>query len=122
MADRVMMIGPIAPPQGGVSTLFQTLLDSDLKNRYRVSIFNTNKYRVKKRYRFSTDRVRITSFFELAIQMILLNFSLHKEKPTIIHIQSCKSSFLRDSMFIIISRFWRKKVVLHFHSFSVISG
>lgn len=114
MKEKVMIIGPVPPPPGGVATLTHTLLNSSLKDRYSLSVLDISK---KKKMRYTTGGVpSFLSPFYLLIHLIKLNYLLYKEKATIIHLQSTSDiGFLRDSLFIMFGILWKKRIICHFH-------
>ncbi len=115
MKEKVLMIGPLPPPPGGVATVMQTLLNSNLSNRYDMSALDTA--RKKRRYKL-VDSGGISSLYYLVLNLVKLSYRLYKENPPIIHIQSVTGlALLRDLCFMILGKLWGRKIVFHLHGF-----
>jgi glycosyltransferase involved in cell wall biosynthesis len=107
------MIGPVQGPAGGVASLVEALRASRISEEYDLSILDTGQ---KGRRQYSPDVPGSLTPLYTILHLMRLHRLLHREKPEIVHIQSCCGlAFLRDSLFIMIARAWRKKVVCHFH-------
>jgi glycosyltransferase involved in cell wall biosynthesis len=108
-----MIIGPVPGPPGGVATLVEAILASCLSHEYGLSVLDTAQ---KKRLRYNPDVPGLLSPFYTIFHLFKLGYVLHKEKTQIVHLQSGSGlSFLRDSLFIVVARAWKKKVICHFH-------
>lgn len=111
--SRVLIIGPVPGPPGGVASLVQAILDSHLGDEYGLSVLDTAQ---KRRLRYSPDVPALLSPFYMMLHLLKLGYMLHRGEEQIVHLQACSSlSFLRDSLFVVIARVWKRKVVCHFH-------
>lgn len=114
LKQRVLMIGHTPPPPGGVAVVMQNLLDSSLCDKYTISVLDISRKR--RRYKV-VGGADFLSFLYLALYAAKLLYLLYREKPAIIHIQSCTSAFLRDSLFVVLGKLCGRKIVLHLHGF-----
>jgi len=114
MRNRVMIIGPVPGPPGGVASLVQAILASHLNHEYDLSVLDTAR---KRRLRYNPDGLPgLLSPVHMIHHLFKLSCLLHKERAEIVHLQSGSGlSFLRDSLFILVARAWKRKVICHFH-------
>lgn len=114
MKSRVVVIGPVSGPPGGVASLVHAILASRLRCEYGLSVVDTAQ---KRRLRYRPDGwPGLLSPVRMVCHLLKLGCLLLKEKAEIVHIQSGSGlSFLRDSLFILLARVGKRKVVCHFH-------
>jgi glycosyltransferase involved in cell wall biosynthesis len=114
MGNRVLMIGPVPGPPGGVASLVQVIVTSRLRREYGLSVLDTAR---KRRLRYSPDALPgLLSPIYMVYHLLKLSCLLHRDEPEIVHLQSGSGlSFVRDSLFVLVARAWRRKVVCHFH-------
>jgi len=113
MKSRVLLIGPVPGPPGGVASIVEAILASPLRHEYGITVLDTAQ---KQRLRYNPDRPGLLSPFYLIWHLLKLGYLLHREDPEVVHLQSCSGlGFLRDSLFVVVARAWRRKVVCHFH-------
>ena len=74
MRNRVMIIGPVPGPPGGVASLVQSILASQLSQEYNLSVLDTAQ---KKRLRYSPDIPGLLSPFYLVLHLLKLGYLLH---------------------------------------------
>jgi glycosyltransferase involved in cell wall biosynthesis len=107
------MVGPVPGPPGGIATLVEAILASRLRQEYGLAVLDTAQ---KGRLRYSPDVPGLRTPAYTLWHLLKLCRLLHEEKPEIVHVQASGGlAFLRDSLFIMVARAWRKKVVCHFH-------
>jgi len=111
---RILVIGPLPPPYAGVEIMTDVLLRG-LKHTGHFSILHLNTHDPrgsanKGRLDFYNIYYAFMHFFQLAI--ILL-----REDPCIVYLPISQNTlgFIRDSMLIILSAAFNKKVVVHLH-------
>jgi glycosyltransferase involved in cell wall biosynthesis len=104
---RILMVGPVPPPYGGIATLMDEILRSDLADEFHFDVFDRppdlpadargfwkrNTFRLK----------RFLSFFKL----------VKKEHYDLVHIHSADPAFLGTTIFMGLSRLARARVLLH---------
>jgi len=113
MKRRVIIVGPVPGPPGGVASVVQAILSSRVSDDYGLIVVDTAQ---KGRMRYSPDVPKLLSGCYFVSHALKLGHLLHTEEAEIVHVQACSTlSFLRDSLFIMVARIWRKRVVCHFH-------
>jgi len=101
MGNKVLIVGPVPGPPGGVASLVQAMLDSHLGDEYGLSVLDTAQ---KGRLRYNPDVPGLLSPFYIMFHLLKLGYLLRKGQEQIVHLQACSSlSFLRDSLFIVAS-------------------
>lgn len=105
---RVLHIGPMPPPIGGMSTVLLEL-SSALQDRCEIQVFSTSK----------TTAIDRTVFQAIAAQLRLLwqlSQLLRQWRPDIVHIHTCSNfTFWRNSLDVILARSFGCKTILHIH-------
>lgn len=114
MGNRVLMVGPMPGPPGGVASLVQAIMTSRLSHEYGLLVLDTAR---KRRLRYSPDALPgLLSPIYTIHHLLKLSWLLYKERAEIVHLQSGSClSFVRDSLFVLVARAWGRKVVCHFH-------
>jgi glycosyltransferase involved in cell wall biosynthesis len=112
---KIAILGPYPPATGGIATNIQNLLKSPLAERFTLlkfrtmsKICGTTEYFQEKIF---TKIIRV--FFDLFSYLLFLQ----KESPGIVHINTSFGiwAFWRDSMYLLISKMFRKKVFFQIH-------
>ena len=108
--ERVLMVGPVPPPFGGIASIMHDLVHSNLQDDYEIKVFE----RIPKE-RFppkAQGRVRAIVF---RIGRFLRFFSeLRKGKYSLVHIHSSDTAeFLGTTVFMLLARVARSRVLLH---------
>lgn len=117
---KVLIVGPKPYPPGGIATVVSELLNSDLKREFELILFNTSTDRphdLKGRINFGNILHSIWYCFGLVRNLIL-------HKPQIVQIETAVgtrgASFLKNSLFSLISKVLGNKVILCVHGASFI--
>lgn len=109
----LLFIGPTSPPFGGVEAINDLLLDSYLKEKYSIIHLNTKKERgTEYNNRFDIQNIEraLRHFYKLFVILIT-----KKTDFAYLPISSTNSGFLRDGVFVIMLKLFRKPVVGHLH-------
>ena len=109
---RVLMVGPLPPPLGGVQLIVEMLVNSSLGRDYDLRVVNTSKgvlrWAVEKRT-WRTAPYFFRDFLHLLV-------ALARFQPQVVMVQAAPSvSFLRDWVFMALARLWGRRVVCHYH-------
>lgn len=105
---KVALIGPILA-NGGIATVVKTIISIEKsKNNYEFLIFNTSNYKDSSSFINMIIFIKATLFY-------LTKLILSKIDIAHIHTSSGKS-FYRKIFFILLSYFFRIKIILHLHS------
>jgi glycosyltransferase involved in cell wall biosynthesis len=108
---KVLVIGPLPPPTGGMGTVFEQIISMKLK-RYKIIPFNTTKSNIIKSFII----FNIINFFYRCLKLIIILITKHID---ILHIHTAsKSSFWQNAVYLKISKILKKKVILHMHGAS----
>ena len=111
---KVLIVGPVSPPFGGVESVVETILGSTLSGRYELLHLSTSKKMVsssmKGRFGFSNFVYGIFHSIKF-FRMILFS------RPDLVYLPvgSTVPGFLRDSFLISIAWLMRCPVVGHLH-------
>jgi len=112
---KVAILGPFPPATGGIATNIQNLLKSPLQNRYTLLKFRTmsSKYGTSQ---YAREKL-LAKIIRVLVKLFCYSFFLQKESPQIVHINSSfgRWAFWRDSLYLLISKIFRKKVVFQLH-------
>ena len=107
---RVLIVGPLSPPSGGIQTLIKAQLGSALGDRFQLESFDTGK-------RTRPDRWLVTGLLSQLRIIGELTWRLIRFRPHIVHIHvgGFPEPF-RRGIDALISRCLGRKVVLHINS------
>lgn len=107
--NKVLIVGPLSPPMGGIATYVEDMLKSDLNKEYDIFHLNTTRsLEIKESF--------VKNFLLFCKNSLKLVYLLLLHKPKIVHIHtSSYMAFWEKSIFLIISKVFNKKVVLHIH-------
>lgn len=112
-ANRVLIIGPTPPPAHGISVLTELLLRSNLNQSFEVIHLDTADRRTLDNVgRFEIRNVTLALYHGARFLWLLL-----WKRPSVVYVPVSESrlGFLRDSLFLLPSRFLGIPVVLHLH-------
>ncbi len=106
---RILMVGPVAPPAGGMASVMQTLSHSPLNGDVELFVFANN-----------SDWGRALGPLGAAIRHLVLMLSLIsrtiRKRIDLIHIHTCSSfSFYRNALDVVVLQMLGRKVILHLH-------
>jgi glycosyltransferase involved in cell wall biosynthesis len=110
---KILFIAPLPPPYAGPEVQSTILLTSSLKNEFDLIHLCSNLH-AKNQDKGKIDFVSSVRFINLILKMLL---AILVKRPKVVYTQLSQniSGFIRDSMVIIISSAFGKKVILHFH-------
>ena len=112
---KVAILGPFPPAIGGIATNIQNLLRSPLNKEFTIVKFRTTS-RKHGTVEYSQEKILkkiVRVFFDLLFYL----YFLQKESPQIVHINTSFGvwAFWRDSMYLVISKIFKKKVLFQIH-------
>lgn len=110
-----LIVGPFPPPVGGVSVSAMNLRRLLEEKNINVSIFSTSGE--KEREDLYSSK-KFTSYMKnIALCVRYIYFLLFQFNGKICHVFTVSNNaFFRDFLFIIMSKIFRKQVIVHFHS------
>jgi glycosyltransferase involved in cell wall biosynthesis len=106
---KILIVGPLPPPNGGVATAVSNILNSDLRNEFRLMhVSSSNRRSTNKK-----GKMDILNVGFLGWQIIKLISAMIVFRPCIVQIESsCGISFLKNSIFVILARIAGRKIIL----------
>lgn len=105
----VLMIGPVAPPAGGMATSMNNLMTSALKDKYDFCVLDTTGYLE----RYGRPNIFMIAYYQFSA-LFRLAFILIKRRPRIVHVHMATGFyFYRRAADIAISKLFGKKVIIH---------
>lgn len=112
---KVAIVGPFPPSSGGICTNIQHLLKSTLKDAYNFLPVQTGS---PKYGTYSYFNEKFYSKIYRVIKNLIYYFGfLSKNSPDIVHINTSflPYSFWRDSLYMVITKLYGKKILLQIH-------
>ena len=101
--QTVLLLGPALTNQGGMATSQKILLENWKSSKYRLKLVATHK-----------DGNALTKIIYFLIALIKFLCILITDNPPIVYIYfSVRASFYRKSIFILLSKLFHKKVIVH---------
>jgi hypothetical protein len=102
---RIIMVGPDINRMGGIATICRLMTSGWDHSRYQMQYIAT--------IRDGSIFLKITTFIGAIIRFLRLVFW----KPQLVHLHfSWKGSFFRKSLFVLLAKLFRMRVVLHCNS------
>lgn len=110
---KILIIGPTPPPIHGVSIATETILNSSLQYRIQIIHLNTSD----RRELSNIGKIDIKNISIAFIQFFKLLWLFIAKNPEIVYIPISQTSlgYLRDSLFLIPSKLFNKKIIIHLH-------
>lgn len=110
---RVLLVGPVPPPVGGVETVTRCLLDSDLRFDFNVIHCDISRRQTKE----NVSRVTLRNGLWAAFYILRFMGQVLRHWPHIVHspVVALPVPFTRDAIFTTFSWLMRRKIVLHSH-------
>lgn len=106
---RVLMLGPLPPPTGGMASVVSNLRGSTLRDLCRLTVLNTGKTT-------SDNRRMVEGILAQMRLMIKLANSIRCEDPEFIHIHTCSGfTFWRDCIHMLLGRLLGCRIIWHIH-------
>lgn len=121
---KILVLGPLPPTVGGITTFITGILDSDLNRKYRLIIFGTERPTVGIARDVSdyTVVLRIGLFYLIKSivwtisHLLTFPFVLLKNRPDIVHVCTASYwSFWENAVYALISGMFSKKILFHIH-------
>ena len=114
----VLLCGPPASAVGGGPTHIRNLLASPLRLRYRFVHFECGS---RGKESPAKDEPSLAKAFRLLTSPFALTYDLIRFRPAVVHINSAldNKAFWRDSLYLMISKAFARKVVFQLHGGSL---
>lgn len=123
-SKRILMVGPLPPTVGGITTFMTGIMESNLKHKYQFFSFGTERptFRLVKEVNDYTLMFRmgleclIKSVASTIFHLLSFPIVLAVDRPNLIHINSSTYwSFWENVVYILISKLFFKKTLVHIH-------
>ncbi|MFC1806934.1 glycosyltransferase family 4 protein [Candidatus Omnitrophota bacterium] len=124
---KILIVGPVPPPYGGIATYIKNLIESDIKNRYQLLLFNTHAP-MRAVGATVVPKRAYSELFKQGMQRALLlmrhafiSFTMYFitliiRRPHIVHIHTCSFwGFWRSAAYLVAAKATCCKVVFHIH-------
>lgn len=110
LKKTVLIVGKLPPPYMGPAIATQILLNSDLKNRYRLIHFNNTVNKTID----TQGKAGIGKVFKTIAHYLSFRIMLRRNKPDLILIPISQTTigFLKDMPYILIAKWFGKKVLI----------
>ena len=109
----ILIVGPIPPPYHGVSVATNIILDSELKYKFKIFHLDTSD----RRSLLNIGRLDYKNILLAVIHFLRLILLLIAKHPKIVYLPICQtiSGYLRDLSFMIVSKLFGAKIIIHLH-------
>lgn len=121
---KVLILGPLPPTVGGITTYIEGVMNSDLNKRYQLLTFGTERptFGIFKSASDYTIVIRIgfltllKSLVWTISHLLVFPFILLRHRPEIVHINTASYwSFWENALYVMTSRVFLRKTILHIH-------
>jgi len=109
---RVLVVGPLPPPLGGVQRMIEMLVHSSLARDFQIRTVNTSKGAL--RWAVETQSWRTPIYFARDLANLIGALATFRPRIVIVHAAS-GYSFARDAVFLATARLAGARVVCHYH-------
>ena len=109
---RVLIIGPLPPPLGGVQLIIDMQLHSSLAREFELHVVDTSKRQL--RWAVENPTWKTPLYFVRDFSRLVRMLVRVRPDAALIHASS-SLSFLRDWMFMVTARLAGAKVICHYH-------
>ena len=109
---RVLIVGPLPPPMGGVQLMIDMQLHSSLAREFELRVVDTSK----RQLRWAVENPTWKTPFYLVRDLGRLLRALVFFRPRVVLVHAAPSlSFLRDWVFMVKARAFGARVICHYH-------
>ena len=124
MLRKVMIVGPLPPTVGGITTLIQEILRSKMPKRYAFTVFDTQRptYDFCKEvwdytlvFRIGWVRL-VKSLIWTVAHLMSFPFALLRNRPHVVHVNSVGYwVYWENGIYVLLSKIFRKRTLFHIH-------
>jgi glycosyltransferase involved in cell wall biosynthesis len=128
LENKILMVGPLPPTVGGITTCMLNIMTSDLKQEFEFIPFTTSRPTenlAKEVYDYTLIlHIGLKYLIKAALttldHLIIFPLSLVERNPKIVHIHTTDYlPFWESSIYIFFSKMFHKKTILHIHATSL---
>ena len=111
-APRLLIVGPLPPPLGGVQLIIDMQRHSSLSREFELHVVDTSK----RQLRWAVENPTWKTPIYFARDFLRLLRALVRLRPDVVLVHAAPSfSLLRDWVFMVIARIAGAKVICHYH-------
>jgi glycosyltransferase involved in cell wall biosynthesis len=124
MGIKVMILGPLPPTVGGITTLIQEILRSKMLRGYAFTVFDTQRptYDYCKEvwdyslvFRIGWFRL-VKSFVWTVAHLMSFPFALLRNRPSVVHVNSVGYwVYWENGIYVLLSKIFGKRALFHIH-------
>src|SRR6266404_3389308 len=112
MKKRILIIGPLPPPQGGVASVIQSIIDSELAQDFELLILDISRKSGHK----GAGRFSLANLVQFLMQAARLAGMIVRYRPILVHLPVTSGwSFWKESVFYLLAKALGTKTLLHLH-------
>ena len=121
---KILMVGPLPPTVGGITTFITGILESELNRKYKFITFGTERptFGIVRDVGDYTLLFRVglpclvKSIISTISHLLMFPFVLIMKSPNLVHIHtSTYWSFWENAVYILVSNLFFKKTIIHIH-------
>src|SRR5258708_21066116 len=110
---RLLVIGPLGPPLGGIQGIMDMQVHSSLAREFELHVVDTSKGRL--RWAVENPTLRTPLYFVRDFSRLVRTLLRVRPDAALVH-TAAGLSFLRDCVFMVTARLPRAKVIFLYHS------
>lgn len=109
----ILIVGPIPPPYHGVSMATDLILNSELRYKFKLVHLDISD----RRSLLNIGRLDFKNILLAIVHILRLSLLLITRHPKIVYIPICQtiSGYLRDLSFMILSKLFGARIIIHLH-------
>lgn len=106
---RIVMVGPVPPPTGGIASVMEDIIHSPLSQKYEFDVFSTSLPAP------NWMRGPVTKILFRLLRFLQLFLRILKTRPCLVHVQSSGSGFFVTALYGVVARVAFARVLFHLH-------
>lgn len=111
--NKILIIGPTPPPYHGVSIATEMILNSNLQKRFKIIHLDT----ADRRGLSNMGKIDFANVYLALFHFLKFLWLSIKERPEVVYVPISQAtlSYLRDCLFLVPARLFRRKIIIHLH-------
>ncbi len=105
---KILMVGPVPPPTGGIASVMEDIIHSELASEYSFELFPRPDFEQSITRTIPRNIARTKQLFSFFFKLWRGNYSL-------VHIHSPDGAFRSTILFILLARLARTNILVHMH-------
>jgi len=110
---KILIIGPTPPPYHGVSVATEMILNSNLQEKFKIIHLDT----ADRRGLSNIGKIDFINVYLVLFHFLKFLWLCIKKRPKIVYVPISQAtlSYLRDCLFLIPAKLFRRKIIIHLH-------